>query len=119
MRLLVDTNIDGPIVLALRDAGHDVAWMSEDDRRMADPNILARAVREDRLLITFDTDFGGLAFRERLPAHCGVVLFRIAQAVTVEERARLIVHNLAAPIAWAGLFWVINIRKRALPDAIY
>ena len=115
MRILADANFNEPMVAALRNAGHDVVWMYEDDRRMADPNILARAVREDRLLITFDMDFGELAFRERLPAHCGVVLFRIAQAVTVEERARLIVHNLAAPIAWAGLFWVINIRKRALP----
>ena len=69
MRILADTNIDGPIVSALRDAGHDVAWMYEDDRRMVDPNILARAVRDDRLLITFDNDFGTLIFRERLPAH--------------------------------------------------
>ena len=115
MRILVDTNIGGPIVLALRDAGHDVAWMNEDDRRMADPNILARAVREDRLLVTYDTDFGELAFLERLPSHCGVVLFRIAQSVTEAERAQLIVHNLAAPIAWAGRFWVINIRNRPLP----
>lgn len=115
MRILADANFNEPMVAALRNAGYDVVWMYEDDQRMADPNILARAVREDRLLITFDMDFGELTFRERLPAHCGVVLFRIAQAVTVEKRARLIVHNLAAPIAWAGLFWVINIRKRALP----
>ena len=115
MRLLADTNIDGPIVSALRDAGHDVVWVYEDARRMADPNILARAVREDRLLITFDTDFGELTFLEHLPAHCGVVLFRIAQAVTVLEAAQLIAHNLDAPVEWAGLFWVINIRKRALP----
>ena len=115
MRILADTNLNEPTVTALRNAGHDVVWMYEDDRRMTDPNILTRAVREDRLLVTFDTDFGELAFRERLTAHCGVVLFRIAQAVTAEERAQLIAHNLAAPIAWAGRFWVINVRKRALP----
>ena len=115
MRILADTNFNEPIITALRNAGHDVVWMYEDDQRMADPNILARAVREDRLLITFDTDFGELTFRDRLPAHCGVVLFRIADAVTISETVQLIVHNLAAPIAWAGRFWVINIRKRALP----
>lgn len=115
MRLLADTNVDAPIVSALRDAGHDVAWMNEDDQGMADPNILARAVRDDRLLITFDNDFGTLTFLERLPAHCGVVLFRLAQAITAPEAAQLIVHNLAAPITWPGLFWVINIRKRPLP----
>ena len=115
MRILADTNIDGPIVSALRDAGHDVVWIYEDARQMVDPNILARAVREDRLLITFDTDFGELTFLERLPAHCGVVLFRIAQAVTVPEAAQLIAHNLAAPITWAGLFWVINIASAPCP----
>ena len=58
MRILADANIGRFIVTALRDAGHDVVWMYEDDRRMADPNILARAVREDRLLVTYDSDFG-------------------------------------------------------------
>ncbi len=116
MRILADTNLNEPTVAALRNAGHDVIWMYEDDRRMADPNILARAVREDRLLVTFDTDFGELTFNDRLPARCGVVLFRIAQSVTVAERAQLIVHNLAAPIVWPGRFWVINIRNRPLPN---
>jgi predicted nuclease of predicted toxin-antitoxin system len=115
MRILADTNFNGTTVRLLRDAGHDVVWMYEDDRRMVDPSILARAMREDRVLITFDTDFGELTFQERLPASCGVVLFRIAEAVTALERAQLIVHNLAAPIGWADRFWVINIRKRALP----
>jgi predicted nuclease of predicted toxin-antitoxin system len=46
--------------------------MYEDDRQMADPNILARAVRDNRLLITFDRDFGELTFGQRLPASCGV-----------------------------------------------
>jgi predicted nuclease of predicted toxin-antitoxin system len=115
MRILADTNLSEPTVAALRNAGHDVVWMYEDDRWMVDPSILAFAVRENRLLITFDTDFGELTFRERLPASCGVVLFRIAEAVTVLETAHLIVHNLAAPIGWADRFWVINIRKRALP----
>ena len=115
MRILSDTNLNQPTVAALRNAGHDVLWIYEDDRRMVDPSILARAVREDRLLITFDTDFGELISRERLPASCGVVLFRIANSVSVSETAQLIVHNLAAPIAWPGRFWVINIRNRPLP----
>ena len=72
MRILADTNLNEPTVTALRNAGHDVVWMYEDDRQMADPNILARAVRDNRLLITFDRDFGELTFGQRLPASCGV-----------------------------------------------
>ena len=115
MRILVDANIGGSIVTALRDDGHDVAWMYEDDRQMADPNILSRAVRKGRLLLTYDTDFGELTFLERLPSQCGVVLFRISRSVAEADRVQLIVHNLAAPIVWHGRFWVINIRNRSLP----
>jgi predicted nuclease of predicted toxin-antitoxin system len=39
--------------------------------------VLARAVAEDRVLVTFDKDFGELAFRHGLTAKCGIILFRI------------------------------------------
>jgi len=39
--------------------------------------VLNRAQREDRILLTFDEDFGEFAFRAKLPADSGIVLFRI------------------------------------------
>jgi predicted nuclease of predicted toxin-antitoxin system len=38
-----------------------------------------RAQRELRLVVTQDKDFGELAFRQRLAAQCGVILFRLSQ----------------------------------------
>lgn len=38
--------------------------------------MLARAVLGRRVLLTFDKDFGELAWRRGLPADCGIVLFR-------------------------------------------
>ena len=64
-------------VIALREAGQDVAWVRTDAPGSPDPDVLARAVSEARVLLAFDKDFGELAYRFGLPAQCGVVLFRV------------------------------------------
>ncbi len=51
----------------LRHDGHDVAWVRTDAPGSTDQQVLARAVAEDRILLTFDKDFGDLAFRAGLP----------------------------------------------------
>jgi len=77
MRFLANENFPGDAVAALRAAGHDVAWVRTDDPGGSDRDILAWAVREDRVLLTFDKDFGELAWGAGLPAACGVILFRL------------------------------------------
>ena len=62
-RLLADENVPGPAIAALRQAGHDVAWMHEDAPRTPDLEVLKRAQGEKRVVVTFDKDFGELAFR--------------------------------------------------------
>lgn len=58
MRLLANENFPGPAVEALRSLGHDVAWVRTDAPGSTDPQVIQRAVREDRILITLDKDFG-------------------------------------------------------------
>lgn len=67
MRLLADENIPGDAVDALRAAGHDVVWIHTDAPGSTDPDVLALAQREGRIVVTFDKDFGELAWRTRLP----------------------------------------------------
>ncbi len=76
MRLLANENFPGPAVHALRAAGHDVLWARTEMAGQDDPAILLRAQQEQRILLTFDKDFGDLAFRSGLPSDCGVILFR-------------------------------------------
>ncbi|MGH6949975.1 MAG: DUF5615 family PIN-like protein [Vitreimonas sp.] len=87
MRLLANENIPSDAVAALRAAGHDVDWMRETAPGESDAQVIARAVAEQRILLTFDKDFGELAFHSKLPATCGVLLFRIptpsAEAIAV------------------------------------
>jgi predicted nuclease of predicted toxin-antitoxin system len=116
MRMLANENIARSIVHGLRNLGHDVLWAKELMPGAPDQTILARAVAEARILLTFDKDFGELAFRSRLPASCGVILLR----QTPEGRERDTQRILGVLISrddWSGAFWVISdgrIRKRPL-----
>jgi predicted nuclease of predicted toxin-antitoxin system len=77
MLILANENIAGETVESLRCLGHDVAWMATTGTVGAtDQEVLQRAVKEGRLVMTFDKDFGELAFREGLPA-TGVILLRV------------------------------------------
>ena len=82
MRFLADENVPGPLVEALRSHGHEVRWVRTDSPGSADHELLAQAQQEDRILLTFDKDFGSLVFLERLPALFGVVLLRIEHLPT-------------------------------------
>lgn len=107
MRLLANENFPGPAVAALRQAGHDVFWARTDCPGAKDTEILGRAVADQRLILTFDKDFGELAFRSRLPAPCGIILFRIS-LTSPDDVARRAVKELAARNDWTGTFAIVE-----------
>ncbi len=77
MNLVADEDIDRPIVDALREAGHQVWYLTEMDPGMPDEEVLELAEQNDALLLTADKDFGELVFRQRRKTR-GVVLIRLA-----------------------------------------
>ncbi|MFN8373294.1 MAG: DUF5615 family PIN-like protein [Anaerolineae bacterium] len=76
MRFLVDEGCDAAIVSVLRELGHDVLWVAEAAPGTTDADILAWGLRDQRLIVHHDLDFGELIFRDHLPSH-GVILVRI------------------------------------------
>jgi predicted nuclease of predicted toxin-antitoxin system len=117
VRFLANENFPGDAVAALRSAGHDVGWVRIDSPGVSDEAVLDRAMRETRVLLTFDKDFGELAWRAALPASCGIVLLRLTMmpAATAGET---IAALIAARDDWAGHFSVIEpgrLRMRPLP----
>src|ERR1041385_4657810 len=90
MRFLANENFPGAVVTALTAADHDVVWIRTAAPGMKDADVLAWAAREDRVLLTFDKDFGDLARQSRLPATCGVILFRIPMPPASEVGTRLL-----------------------------
>ena len=117
MRILANENFPGDAVNALRNQGHDVAWVRIDAPGISDAEVLAHAQRENRIVVTFDKDFGELAFRARLPASSGIILFRIS-APSPAHVARVVVAALERRTDWAGHFAVVEdsrIRMTSLP----
>lgn len=118
MKILANENFPGDTVAALRAAGHDVLWARTDMAGSDDDAILQRAQAEERLVLTFDKDFGNLAFQWGLPATCGVILMRLViQSPEVATTRTL--EALHGRDDWRGKFAVIDehrIRLRPLPS---
>jgi predicted nuclease of predicted toxin-antitoxin system len=117
MRLCANENVPEDCVKKLRQDGHDVLWIRESAPGSSDLDVLARAHEENRLLVTFDKDFGQLVFRRGAKASHGIILFRISQpsSVAIAERVST---ALALRDDWSGHFSVVDefgIRMRTLP----
>jgi len=83
----------------------------------ADDLILARAQAEGRLVVTFDKDFGELAYHWGLSATCGIALFRLHTQDPDYVLARVIDAFVDAA-GWIGHFAVVEdsrVRVRPLP----
>ncbi|HEY3568778.1 MAG TPA: DUF5615 family PIN-like protein, partial [Thermoanaerobaculia bacterium] len=119
VRILANENFPVPLIRELRRRGHDVASVKEVMRGAEDRAVLARAQEESRLVVTFDKDFGELAYRFGLPASSGVILFRLSGSSPDIDNARALAA-LESGIEWAGCFAVVTddrIRVRPLPNA--
>jgi predicted nuclease of predicted toxin-antitoxin system len=94
VRFLADMGVDVRVVDWLRRQGHDAVHLRERGmHRAPDREIFDAALAEDRVVLTFDLDFGDLAaLGPDDRAH--VVIFRLANA-----RASNVIGRLAAVLA--------------------
>lgn len=106
---MADEHVPGLAVALLRGGGHDVAWAAEDMPSAPDAEVLARAMQEDRVVITYDKeDYGRLIYQDGHPAVCGVILFRFRD-VSTETRSHFIANVLSNDATdWRGKFTVIR-----------
>jgi predicted nuclease of predicted toxin-antitoxin system len=115
LRLLANENFPREAVEALRRNGHDVMWVRTDRPGISDTEVLSVARIENRIVVTFDKDFGELAFRTGLPSTEGVILFRVIPR-SPGFIATLAVKALRARSDWAGHFSVVQEnRVRMIP----
>ncbi len=88
MRWLADECVAAPLVVFLRAGGHDVLYVAESAAGLNDSDVIALALREKRLLLTEDKDFGDLVFRRERTVP-GVVLMRTDFENPVRKTLRL------------------------------
>lgn len=94
MKLLLDANLSPEVGRRLKEAGHDAIHVGDIGLlTVTDPEILRAAVKEERILLTADADFGALLALGSL-ASPSVLLLRSADHLRPSEQAELIVANL-------------------------
>jgi predicted nuclease of predicted toxin-antitoxin system len=92
MTFLVDASTGNAVTAFLRGQGYDVLAVAESMPQAEDPDILARAVAEARIVITNDKDFGELVYRSG-QAHAGILLLRL-QDQRAANRVAVVEHVL-------------------------
>lgn len=75
MNFVADESCAGPVIRALREAGHDVIAIAEIAQGAADDHVLERALNGKRVLITEDRNFGELVYAHGRSS-AGVILAR-------------------------------------------
>ncbi len=116
MRLLANENVPGMVVEQLRAVNWDVSWIRTECPGIVDRDVLQRAVSENRILLTFDKDFGELAVRSGLKTPQGIILFRLGLQ-SPEMVAKMVLKILQSRTDWAGHFSVadeMRVRMRPL-----
>ncbi|MDZ4846081.1 MAG: DUF5615 family PIN-like protein [Chitinophagales bacterium] len=77
MKLLAKENFPKASERLLREMGYDVLSIGEDAPSITDEHVIALAIREERLVLTFDKDYGKLVFRKGLKPKKGIIYLRI------------------------------------------
>ena len=116
MRLLADENIPLQAIELLRGKGHNVLAIAESMPSICDENVMLLAEEDGRILLTFDKDFGELAYSFKPRPSCGIILFRIPLR-SADYIAKMIAEVLDARCDWPGHFAVVEpgrIRLREL-----
>jgi len=116
-KLLTDENISPRVVSFLRENGFDVLDVKESSLNGAsDHALMELAIKEQRLMVTHDADFGALAINNEEPCY-GVIYIRLTKqsaANVIEVLKTLVAMN---PEFSSGSLVVINetrIRVRVL-----
>jgi len=118
VRFLADENFPLRGVELLATAAHEVAAVILESPGLPDEQVLLRAVREVRILLTFDRDYGRLLYRTGVSVPGGVVYFRFDPAYPEEPAETLLTLLEQSQSSIFGRLTVVErdrIRHRPLP----
>ncbi len=92
MKLLANENFPLPAILLLLGMGYDITSIGEDYPGVSDEYVMNLAEVEQRVILTFDRDYGELIFRHNYKPQKGVIYLRLGKYEPDEPG--IIVHRL-------------------------
>jgi len=114
MRFLADMGVSKRVVEWLRAHGHDATHLAELKlQRLPNGEIFEKAIKEGRIVLTFDLDFGEIISQlhgERM----GVVLFRLNNTATqfVIKRLQFVLPDVQESLSVGAIVVIEDSRHR-------
>lgn len=90
MRFLADGNFPLSSIRLLTTAEHDIVSVALESPGVPDEVVLDRAIREGRILLTFDRDYGSLLYERGSQPLRGIVYFRFTPSSSEEPAEYLL-----------------------------
>ncbi len=116
MRFLANENIPVKSSHFLKEQGHNITHIGEDNPSIKDEEVMSIANKEDRIIITFDRDYGNLIFRDGYNAP-GVIYLRLQDYTPTSPGEFLQSLINSDQYVFKGYFTVVsetNIRQRKI-----
>jgi predicted nuclease of predicted toxin-antitoxin system len=114
MRFLADMGISRAVTEWLRRSGHDVLHLADEGlHRLPNGEIFLKAARENRIVLTFDLDFGeilALVGEQRV----SVILFRLhdTRSIHVIDRLQGVLRDSSESLEHGAIVVVEEARHR-------
>jgi len=116
MQFLANENFPRPSIRILRESGYDISSVFEEIRGAKDFEVLSHAQKDNRIILTFDRDYGELIYHYGFFAF-GVVYFRFEPEYPEEPAEQLLKILALGEIELLNKFTVIErdrIRQRKI-----
>ena len=114
-KFLANENYSGPSIEFLKHPGVGIKSIASDHPGISDEQVMQIAIKEERVILTHDSDYGELIFKHGFKPRAGVVYFRIFDFEPVDP-GKLLLDLIKDEFDFTNRLTVINensIRQRS------
>jgi len=76
LKYLANENVPFSSITFLKSKGYDIKAIGVDDPSITDEQVMQIAIDENRIIITYDSDYGELIFKHGYKPQAGVIFIR-------------------------------------------